>query len=145
MGVLDGRTWLEVLPDGECWELIAQEEIGRVAVLVDGAPEIYPINHTVWEGAILFRTDRGSKLRGIVQSPMVCFEVDGTSPAAKIGWSVMVKGRAVELTEGADVARAAGEPLAYWGQGEKSHWIKIEPRAVTGRRIYRRPAAPPQP
>lgn len=143
MAVLEGRTWLEVLTPTECWELIASEEIGRVGVLVDGVPEIYPINHTVWNEAILFRTDRGSKLRGLVRNPMVCFEVDGTSPAAKIGWSVMVKGRAVELTAGPDVAQAAALPLEYWGLGEKPHWIRIEPEAVTGRRIYRRPAAQP--
>lgn len=141
MPVIDGRTWLEVLPTEECWELVAQEEIGRVAVLVDGVPEIYPINHVVSDGAVIFRTDRGSKLRGLLRSPIVCFEVDGTSPAAHIGWSVMVKGRAVELTTGADIARAAALPLEYWGRGEKGHWIKIEPEDVTGRRIYRTKAS----
>ena len=137
MGVIDARTWLEVLSVRECWELITQEEIGRVAVLVDGLPEIYPINHIVWDEAILFRTDRGSKLRGLVRSPMVCFEVDGTSPAAKVGWSVMVKGRATELTEAEEIARAAEQPLVYWSRGEKPHWVRIEPEVVTGRRIYR--------
>ena len=137
MTVIDGRTWLEVLPATECWELLAQEQIGRVAVLVDGVPEIYPVNHVVSNQAIVFRTDRGSKLRGLTRSPIVCFEVDGTSPAAHIGWSVMVKGRAVELTAADDVARAAALPLEYWGRGEKSHWIRIEAEDVTGRRIYR--------
>ena len=137
MPLIDGRTWLEVLPADECWELLAQEDIGRVAVLVDGVPEIYPVNHVVSDGAIIFRTDRGSKLRGLTRSPLVCFEVDGTSPAARIGWSVMVKGRAVELTTGDDLARATALPLVYWGHGEKPHWIRIEPEDVTGRRIYR--------
>lgn len=137
MGVIDARTWLEVLSVRECWELIAQEEIGRVAVLVDGVPEIYPINHVVRDEAILFRTDRGSKLRGLVRSPMVCFEVDGTSPAARLGWSVMVKGRATELATAEEIGRAAELPLVYWGPGEKPHWVKIEPEMVTGRRIYR--------
>jgi nitroimidazol reductase NimA-like FMN-containing flavoprotein (pyridoxamine 5'-phosphate oxidase superfamily) len=137
MPLIDGRTWLEVLPADECWQLVGQQEIGRVAVLVDGVPEIYPVNHVVSDGAVIFRTDRGSKLRGLLRSPIVCFEVDGISPAAHIGWSVMVKGRAVELTAADDVARAAALPLTYWGRGEKTHWIKIEPEDVTGRRIYR--------
>jgi uncharacterized protein len=137
MGVIDARTWLEVLPVRECWELIGQEDVGRVAVLVDGVPEIYPINHVVQDEAIFFRTDRGSKLRGLVRSPMVCFEVDGTSPAARLGWSVMVKGRATELATAEEVERAAELPLVYWALGEKPHWVKIEPEVVTGRRIYR--------
>ncbi len=137
MGVVDGRTWLEVLSDRECWELIAEEEIGRVAILVDGIPEIYPINHVVQEQTIVFRTDPGSKLRGLVRHPRVCFEVDGTSPAAKVGWSVMVKGRAIELVTAEDLDRVADLSLEYWAHGEKAHWIRIEPDAVTGRRIYR--------
>lgn len=137
MAVIEGRTWLEVLSAPECWELISQEQIGRVGVLVDGLPEIYPVNHVAQDRAILFRTDPGSKLRGLVRSPMVCFEVDGTSPAAKVGWSVMVKGRATELATAEDIARVAELPLGHWAPGEKSHWIKIEPEIVTGRRIYR--------
>ena len=95
------------------------------------------MNHGVRDKAVVFRTDRGSKLRGLVRSPMVCFEVDGTSAANRIGWSVMVKGRATELTSGPDLAEAKALPLEYWGRGEKDHWIRIEPESVTGRRIYR--------
>lgn len=141
MGVIEGRTWLELLPPGECWRLAAGEEIGRVAVLVNGTPEIYPVNHVVDEMTIVFRTDPGSKLQGLVQSPMVCFEVDGTEQSTQSGWSVMVKGQATELVAGDDVARAAALPLQHWAHGEKSHWIRIIPAEVTGRRIYRRPSA----
>ncbi len=143
MGVIEGRTWLEMLPEGECWRLVAQEEIGRVAVLVDGVPEIYPVNHVVQDKTIVFRTDPGSKLRGLVQSPLVCFEVDAGDPATHFGWSVMVKGRAVEITTGPELAAAAKLPLEYWAQSEKTHWIRIEPTAVTGRRIYRPTATGP--
>ncbi len=137
MGVIEGRTWLEMLSEGECWRLVAEEDIGRVAVLVDGVPEIYPVNHVVQDETIVFRTDPGSKLRGLVQSPLVCFEADSGDPATHSGWSVMVKGRAVELTAGPELAEAAKLPLEYWAKGEKAHWIRIEPTAVTGRRIYR--------
>lgn len=137
MGVIEGRTWLEMLSEAECWRLLAQEAIGRVAVLVDGVPEIYPVNHVVHGETVVFRTDPGSKLRGLVRSSAVCFEADAGDPATHTGWSVMVKGRAVELTRGDDVAAVAKLPLEYWAEGEKGHWIQIEPTAVTGRRIYR--------
>ena len=106
-------------------------------MLVDGIPEIYPVNHAVDDHSIIFRTDPGSKLRGIVRSPMVCFEVDAIDPATQRGWSVMVKGRATELAAPTEIARAKALPLRYWARGEKSHWISIEPLEVSGRRIYR--------
>ncbi len=137
MGVIEGRTWLEVIGPVECWTLLGREEIGRLAVLVDGVPEIYPVNFVVDGHVVLFRTDPGSKLRGLVRSPTVCFEVDGIDADTQLGWSVMVKGKAAELTAAADVAAATKVPLRYWAHGEKLHWIRIDPFEVSGRRIYR--------
>jgi len=138
MGLIEGRTWLEVLSPGECWAQLADQEIGRLAVLVDGVPEIYPVNFVLDGHSVLFRTDPGSKLRGLVRSPTVCFEVDGVDEASKLGWSVMVKGTASELSAAADVAAASELPLRYWAHGEKTHWIRVDPFEVSGRRIHRR-------
>ena len=80
----------------------------------------------------MIRTDAGSKLRGLVDGPTVCFEVDGADPVTRSGWSVMVKGPAIELTTGSDLADAAQLPLEYWARGEKSHWIRID--ATSGKR-----------
>lgn len=137
MGVIEGRTWLEVIPEDECWRLVAGQEIGRVAVLVDGTPEIFPVNHVTQGHSVVFRTDAGSKLRGLLGGPTVCFEVDGADPVSRSGWSVMVKGPAVELTAGSELADAASLPLEYWARGEKPHWIRIDGTTVTGRRIIR--------
>ena len=137
MTVIEGRTWLEILQPAECWRLIAGEELGRVAILIDGVPEIYPVNHIVESETIVFRTDPGSKLHGIARSSLVCFEVDGIDPVERRGWSVMVKGRAVEVAGGDAIARLTALDLRYWAPGEKQHWVRIEPEQVTGRRIYR--------
>jgi hypothetical protein len=40
-------------------------------------PEIYPVNHLVDRGTIVFRTDPGTKQRGLLRSPAVCNEADG--------------------------------------------------------------------
>jgi nitroimidazol reductase NimA-like FMN-containing flavoprotein (pyridoxamine 5'-phosphate oxidase superfamily) len=136
MGVIEGRTWLEVIGPTECWTLLGLEEIGRLAVLVDGVPEIYPVNFVLDGHAVLFRTDAGSKLRGIVRSPTVCFEVDGVD-ADQLGWSVMLKGTATELASGANAVSASEVLRNDWGRGEKLHWIRIEPFEVSGRRIFR--------
>ena len=137
MAVLDGRTWMEHLSPQECWALLAEAPIGRVGVLVDSAPEIFPINYAIDGETLVFRTDPGTKLRALDRSPSVCFEVDGVDIDTREGWSVLLKGRAVELTLAADLVTAAELPLRFWGSGDKFHWIRIVPTEVTGRRIVR--------
>jgi nitroimidazol reductase NimA-like FMN-containing flavoprotein (pyridoxamine 5'-phosphate oxidase superfamily) len=136
MAIVDGRTWLEHLPAQECWDLLGSTPVGRIGVLVDSAPEIYPVNHVVDGRTIVFRTDRGAKLRGLDRSPLVCFQVDGFDPAARTGWSVLAKGRAREVTAAEEERRLLRLDLSYWSVGPKPRWIRIEPDEVTGRRIF---------
>ncbi len=136
MGVIDGRTWLEHLSPARCWELLEAAPVGRLGVLNDSAPEIYPVNHVVDRHTILFRTDPGIKLRSLLRSPAVCFEVDGVDPADSTGWSVLVKGRAEELRDPDELRAAAELSLRYWALGDKVHWIRVVPAEVTGRRIW---------
>jgi nitroimidazol reductase NimA-like FMN-containing flavoprotein (pyridoxamine 5'-phosphate oxidase superfamily) len=135
MSLIDGRTWLEILSLQACWELLAAEPVGRVGVTVDGAPEIYPVNHAVDGRTIVFRTDPGTKLRGLERNPLVCFEVDGYDADTQVGWSVLVKGRAREALQADEVHRAEQLPITPWALGRKAHWMKVDPIEVTGRRI----------
>lgn len=136
MAVVDGRTWMEHLTPEECWQLLAESPVGRIGVIVDGRPEIYPVNYVVDGETLVFRTDAGNKLRGLGDHPGVCLEVDGIDTKELTGWSVLVKGRAIELHLGDDLARVEQLPLRNWARGEKGHWIEIQPREITGRRIY---------
>ena len=136
MAVMDPRTWLEHLTPVQCWQLLASTPVGRVGVLRDSAPEIYPVNHVVDHASIAFRTDPGGKLHALTRSPAVCFEVDAVDPATASGWSVLVKGRATEVRELHEVARLAALDLRYWVPGTKQHWVRIVADEVTGRRIW---------
>jgi uncharacterized protein len=133
-------AWVEYLSEQDCWMLLSLHPVGRLAVLVDDAPEIYPVNHVVDGQTIVFRTDEGNKLRGIVHDPRVCFEADGLNIEHSTGWSVLVKGRATEITDRDDLARVAKLPLWFWGIGGKVHWIRIVPTEITGRAIRRQEA-----
>lgn len=88
MGAADRRTWLEHLGEEECWRLLSLHPVGRVGVLVDSAPEIFPVNHVVDEHTIVFRTDPGNKLRGLGRSPSVCFEAAGLSLDDQTRWNL---------------------------------------------------------
>lgn len=141
--IIDGRTWLEHLGLDECWQLLAEVPVGRLGVIYDSAPEIYPVNHKVDERTVVFRTDPGSKLHGLGRTPAVCFQVDGIDPASETGWSVLVKGRASEVTDPGELRHLETLDLRYWSLGEKAHWVRITPTEVTGRRIGHREHEPP--
>ena len=137
MGAVGSPVWMEHLSVPECWRLLGLVGIGRVGVLVDSAPEIYPVNHVVDDHTVLFRTDVGTKLEGLDRSPTTCYEADGINFDDQTGWSVLVKGRAVVLSDADELRHAAGLPLRFWALGDKPHWVRIVPTEVTGRRIRR--------
>ncbi|HEX8804374.1 MAG TPA: pyridoxamine 5'-phosphate oxidase family protein [Acidimicrobiales bacterium] len=137
MGTIDGRTWMERMTQAECWRLLAEAPVGRLGVLVDSAPEIYPVNHMVDGDSIVFRTDPGTKLDGLTRSPAVCFQIDDIDPESHRGWSVLAKGHATRMANPGDRLRADAGELRYWTVGPKPHWVRIEVHQVSGRRIYR--------
>jgi len=124
------RGWIEVLPTEVCERLLAREEVGRVAVIVDGHPEVFPVNYR-WDGdAVVFRTDEGTKLHASLSWPSVAFEVDDFDRSTHSGWSVLVVGRAEEIPGW----KRTPQPQP-WATGVKSHIVRIVPTQVTGRRL----------
>jgi nitroimidazol reductase NimA-like FMN-containing flavoprotein (pyridoxamine 5'-phosphate oxidase superfamily) len=136
MAIIDARTWMEHLSAEACWDLLKTTPVGRVVVLVDGAPEVYPVNYVVDGRTVAFKTAPGSKLRGLDRSPTTCFEVDVIDAERHAGWSVMVKGRAVDVTAAEERTVLGEKPLTLWTAGEKDHWVRIRPTEVSGRRIH---------
>ena len=134
--VIDARTLLEHVPPDECWELLASARVGRIGVVVDGAPEVYPLNFVVDGRSVVFRTDPGNKLSSLRRNPLVCVEIDGFDFEAHTGWSVLLKGRVSEVSDAVELRELAELPLRFWTEGQKSHWMRIEPtQVVTGRRL----------
>lgn len=57
----------------------------------------------------------------------------------KQGWSVMAVGGAEGVTDAADKQRLDGAARsAPWAGGERTHWMKITPTRLTGRRVVHR-------
>jgi nitroimidazol reductase NimA-like FMN-containing flavoprotein (pyridoxamine 5'-phosphate oxidase superfamily) len=131
------RTWLADIPAAECADLLEASWLGRLGVVVDGHPEIFPVNH-VYErtsGSVLFPTPPGTKLSSALGSALVAFEVDGITNDELVGWSVLVVGAAEEVTDPGVIAAASSLRRAVWALSERSHWLRIRPVKVTGRRI----------
>jgi nitroimidazol reductase NimA-like FMN-containing flavoprotein (pyridoxamine 5'-phosphate oxidase superfamily) len=52
----------------ECWELLATQRVGRVAVIVGHYPLVFPVKYAVDDKKILYRTCRNkAALRPSVQ------------------------------------------------------------------------------
>ena len=135
-----GPEALEEIPEAECLEILDQHNLGRIAVVVDGQPQIFPVNYALHERIITFRTGSGTKLSNAPGSK-VCFEIDGYEPSAGAGWSVMVQGVAIDATDAFDDVSWAARAAAPWplAPGAKPFRIAIGPSKITGRR-FRRPA-----
>jgi nitroimidazol reductase NimA-like FMN-containing flavoprotein (pyridoxamine 5'-phosphate oxidase superfamily) len=122
----------------ECRELLSTHGVGRVAVPTVSGPVVVPVNYSVVDDAIVYRTASGttpSQAAGC----QVAFEIDRLDDVFSEGWSVLALGRARTVTEPDDVRRLTENAFSTpWAGGPREEWIRIEPLTLTGRRITTR-------
>ncbi|MGH3727276.1 MAG: pyridoxamine 5'-phosphate oxidase family protein [Micromonosporaceae bacterium] len=126
---------LEVLGRGECLRLLARVPVGRIAVTSHGLPEIHPVSYLVDGDHIVFRTSSEHKLAAATHDAVVAFEADDLHDGRSIGWSVMVTGRATQVTDPNRLA-TLGE-LAWDIRIHKppDQFVQISLDLITGRRV----------
>jgi nitroimidazol reductase NimA-like FMN-containing flavoprotein (pyridoxamine 5'-phosphate oxidase superfamily) len=127
---------IEVLSSDECFLLLRSRDLGRIAFSVEGQPEIFPINYAIEGQIVVFRTAPGTKLDHVPEARLA-FEVDDWDPKLGIGWSVVVKGLAEEVTGnlGRTAEHMRKAPVHPVAPGERWHWLAIRPLEVSGRRF----------
>lgn len=109
------------------------QHVGRLVLTVSGQPLVFPLNYAVDDGAIVFRTEVGTKLTGITRS-MATFEVDHIDDSGD-GWTVAFEGLAQEVLDTdpeALRARIAAIALDSWPGGDRPHVVRITPYRVHG-------------
>jgi nitroimidazol reductase NimA-like FMN-containing flavoprotein (pyridoxamine 5'-phosphate oxidase superfamily) len=128
------------IPRAECEELLASATLGRLGVIVDGRPEIFPVHHAYDAAScsVVFETTARTKLHAALNWPWVAFEVDDVAPEGVGGWSVLVVGRAEEISNPGEIERIAALHPGLWSAGDQARWLRIVPTKVTGRRVIRR-------
>jgi nitroimidazol reductase NimA-like FMN-containing flavoprotein (pyridoxamine 5'-phosphate oxidase superfamily) len=131
----DSRTGELVLDEDACWELLEDADVGRLALVVVGEPEIFPVNFAVDGRTLLLRTAEGTKLAGMVMHDRVAFEVDGYDAAGGEAWSVVLKGVAHRLERFDDIYAAEDVPLFPWNVTPKQVLVRIVPTSLAGRRF----------
>lgn len=130
-------TWITDISEAECEQLLAESSLGRLGVVVDGRPEIFPVNHVFdpESHCVAFPTNAKTKLHAALNWPFVAFEIDAMDPSDPSGWSVLVVGHAEEITGEDEIARLSVQRRAVWRAGDRLHWIRIVAAKVSGRRI----------
>jgi uncharacterized protein len=133
MAVLDA---VEKLSADQCLELLSSRDLGRVALVIGDQPEIFPVNYAVDRSIVVFRVAAGTK-PSMATNRRIAFEVDELDSRAGIAWSVMVKGRVVDVTTSKDpftaFLRTAGVRSAP--PGDRPLWMAIYPSEISGRRF----------
>ena len=124
------------LSESACWALLRTVEYGRLAIAIDGHPDVFPVNHLVDGNSIMFRSGAGTKLAAAVLGRSAAFEADGYDDHD--AWSVVVKGRARLIDALPEYLDAEVLPIDPWFAGPKPNIVRIEPDEVTGRRFHRR-------
>lgn len=130
---------LEELTIDDCLAGLERTPVGRLAFVVDGKPHIIPLNYRLHEGAVVVRTSYGTMLDAVHHQP-VAFEIDAIDAEHSSGWSVVVHGKAEEVWRPEELRAIRELPLRPWAAGERDHYVRILPTAITGRRIGPAPA-----
>jgi nitroimidazol reductase NimA-like FMN-containing flavoprotein (pyridoxamine 5'-phosphate oxidase superfamily) len=127
---------LTSLAPDECFQLLATAAVGRIGLVVDGKPEILPVNYVVDADAIVFRAADASVLTKAALQ-LVAFEVDHIDDASRSGWSVLVHGVAQDVSHAVDTMSEHVRRLSLisWAPGERHRWFRIKADSVTGRRL----------
>jgi nitroimidazol reductase NimA-like FMN-containing flavoprotein (pyridoxamine 5'-phosphate oxidase superfamily) len=132
-----GQDGFEVLSRAECLRLLAQVDLGRVAVSVNALPSILPVHFALVGDEVVFPAVPGGQLDLAVRDAVVALEADHLDPEA--GWSVVVTGKATEVSDPDRLRALCDSPALAGAPGE--HWclFRIPVEVVSGRRISRWP------
>jgi nitroimidazol reductase NimA-like FMN-containing flavoprotein (pyridoxamine 5'-phosphate oxidase superfamily) len=138
-----GPSGVEVLDEQECLTLLATGQVGRVGIVVDSQPLIFPVNYVFDAGSIIVHTGAGTLLSG-ASLAHVAFEIDSFDIGRRSGWSVLVQGVGHDITNSLDRTseRLQSLEVTPWAPGDKPRLLRIDATKVSGRRFGKQPDPP---
>lgn len=132
------------LTTAECWRLLGTETLGRLAITArDGAPDVIPLNYTVHDRLIYFRSAPGSKLAALAARPRAALKVDGGEGGLR--WSVVVRGVARRLNSDQEIRDSGVKRIVSSSPTAKYNYFCVEPSSISGRRFPDRSGETPAP
>jgi len=118
-----------VLSTAECWELLTQSTLGRMALSIQALPIILPVRYVVDDACVAISIDRLGMPDAAVHDSVVAFAVDDIGDVADEGWMVQVQGIARLTT-----------PTRHAGSAEFARIVRLVPGTVSGLRFSAAPS-----
>jgi nitroimidazol reductase NimA-like FMN-containing flavoprotein (pyridoxamine 5'-phosphate oxidase superfamily) len=124
------------LPPEECVALLGSTTVGRLAFVDADGQQLIPVNFTVIDEKIYFRTSRDGILAGLAGGHEdIAFGVDHQD-VFRDGWNVTVRGSVAAVTDEAIVETVVSHTRLHpWAGGDRPLVMAIAPRAIDGRRV----------
>ena len=117
----------DLIPELECWELLASASVGRIALSLHALPAIFPVQYYL-DGRSLAVCLGHHELPGRALNAVVAFAADAIDPTSRSGWSVQIQGQA-----SVPAHPTAG---AFCGQPAAGQIVQIEPGTISGHRVH---------
>jgi nitroimidazol reductase NimA-like FMN-containing flavoprotein (pyridoxamine 5'-phosphate oxidase superfamily) len=132
-------TWarMEPLDEVESMRLLESVRWGRCAWTGPDGPRILPVNLSVLDGNVFFRTALYGGLADAASGDAVAMEADELDDRLSSGWSVVVIGRAEQVDDPAEIATLFRRIDQPWAPGSRPVLVRVVPSQVTGRRFLR--------
>jgi nitroimidazol reductase NimA-like FMN-containing flavoprotein (pyridoxamine 5'-phosphate oxidase superfamily) len=132
---LPGRA-LVALDEPEALALAASIPVGRIAHVRDDRLFVAPVNFVLEQRNVLIRIGDGAELlEAARRKASAALEVDNIVDWSRSGWSVLIRGRLIEVTDSETVGRVLNSGLRPWSGGKRDHVVCLAVEEVTGRRI----------
>ena len=120
----------------ECRALLMRGVAGRVAVSAPDGPHIVPLNYSVVDESIVFRTTPFSVLATYGRNAKLAFEVDSFRETRQIGWSVVARGRADVVSDTDELVHIRKVwPPEPWADGPRNLYFRLTWQELTGRSV----------
>lgn len=127
----------EILDRATCLELMRGTGLGRVAWSAEnGRVVVEPVNFVLDDDGVVFRTAEGERLDAVRRGSPFSFETGEVEPALRVGWSVLVSGRAEIVSEAEQQDRSGQQLPLPWDQSEpRPYLVRVRTEQVSGRRL----------
>lgn len=124
---------IDHLTDDQAWDIIRENQIGRIATGREGAPDIHPVTYVMHDWKIYFRTENDSRLRKETEGRLVAFEVAFQMMRHISSTVALGVTRMMTDDEVADILDKL--PIIEHAPDAEYVWMELEPHEVRGRRL----------
>jgi nitroimidazol reductase NimA-like FMN-containing flavoprotein (pyridoxamine 5'-phosphate oxidase superfamily) len=120
----------------ESLDRLSSEVLGRLAFTTPRGPRIVPLNYTLVDDSLVFRTSAHGEIARFAIDKLAAFEIDRIDHDAQTGWSVVASGIVEEL-EPAGLADLRNTSVSQpWAGGVRNLYLRLTWRELTGRRLH---------